>query len=156
MFTAEEHQGAVPARALFTGITCVSPALPKNACHSLLREGGQVECRGSEAGERPGQSCPRGRARLPGVHERHLHDPNKHNPMPKSPAAQTFFWSDSNVSLSGAAPNRTPPGRTSLSELLVIFCCCFCCEKGGRRIRDPMCPRKWRCPWEWLRWGGVG
>lgn len=43
----------------------------------------------------------------------------------KNSCGPNLFWSDSNVSLSGVAPTRTLPGRTSPSEPVLIFCCCF-------------------------------
>lgn len=43
----------------------------------------------------------------------------------KNSRSPNLFWSDSNVSLSGATPTRTLPRRTSPSEPLLTFCCYF-------------------------------
>ena len=150
VFAAEEHQGAVLDRALFTGAApCPQLYLPTSLGLTL---------KGRQAG---GTRHPEPRAEAwtelpirPGPWRggEDLHT-DQHNLLPESPAPQTLFGL---VQMSPCLePLEPQPLRVErpLSDLLVIFCCCFPSKDAervhilpgpgaglGERLRDPAGP----------------
>lgn len=129
-FLQREHQEAVQDCVLFIVITCVSLALPKNRALTNSPVDGTPQG-GAEAVPQPGRKDLDRTGAAPEAKPSCL-DFRKgiwrtltNTTQAKNSRSPNLFWSDSNVSLSGATATRTLPRRTSPSEPLLTFCCYF-------------------------------